>query len=188
MKVKITSFILLLFLLFGVVVPVEGKLTENGKNWIAEKFGIKVGDKYCYSYDSPTFYWYDPDEKIEKTDSGTANAVSVLLTAHLTGKESEVYVRIGDKKYYYSDLKAGNDGQDLTLDDAKWVADNDGYPTGESQYCYTPTAPPLTPAHTPTQTLTIPQITQTKTTPSTPGFEAIIVAITITLFLIIRRY
>jgi len=143
MKVKIISFILLFSLLFGVVVPIEGKLTENGKKWIAQNFGVKVGDKYCYSYNAPTFYWYDPDEKIERTDKGTAGALAVLLTAKLVGKENEVYVRIDDKKYYYSNLKAGNDGYDITLDDVKYeIVPYDGYPADEPQYCFTPAAPP----------------------------------------------
>jgi len=120
-------------------------LTENGKRWIAQNFGVKVDDKYCYSYDAPTFYRYDPDTGTEVAETGTARAVRTLVGAKLMGKENVIYVRIGDRKYYYSDLKAGNDGQDVTLDDAKWVAENDGYPDGEPQYCYSPTAPAPTP-------------------------------------------
>jgi len=117
-------------------------LTENGKNWIAENFGVKVDDKYCYSYDAPTFYWFDPDTNTEKTGRGTYEAARNLVVAKLVGKEDVMYVRIGDKKYYYSDLKAGNDGQDVTLDDLDFIDKNDGYPAGESQYCFTPAAPP----------------------------------------------
>ena len=117
-------------------------LTENGKNWIAENFGVKVDDKYCYSYDAPTFYWFDPDTNTEKTGRGTYEAARNLVVAKLVGKEDVMYVRIGDRKYYYSDLKAGNDGQDVTLDDLDFIDKNDGYPAGESQYCFTPAAPP----------------------------------------------
>lgn len=119
-------------------------LTENGKKWIAQNLGKKIGDKYCYSYDVE-YYRYDSDLKQEvKETNGTGGAVGTLVGAKLIGKENEIYVRIGDKKYYYSDLKSANDGNDVTLDDAKWVADHDGYPAGEYQYCYSPTAPPPT--------------------------------------------
>jgi len=124
-------------------------LTENGKKWIAQHFGVKIGDKYCYSYDAPTFYWFDPDENTEKTDKGTWKAARTLVAAKMAGVEDKVYVRIGTTKYYYSDLKAGNDNQDITLDDLDFVLNNDGYPAGEPQYCYTPTAPTPTPTPTP---------------------------------------
>ena len=117
-------------------------LTENGKKWIAQNLGKKIGDKYCYSYDIE-YYRYDSDLKQEvKESNGTGGAVGTLVGAKLIGKENEIYVRIGSKKFYYSDLKAGNDNQDVTLDDAKWVADHDGHPAGEPQYCYSPTTPP----------------------------------------------
>ena len=118
--------------------------------------------------------------------------INVLIVAKLVGKTDIVYVRIGDKKFYYSDLKAGNDGYDVTLDDIKYeIVPYDGYPAGEDQYSYAPETPTLTPTQSPTPTttpLTIETITQTKTTPSTPGFGAILTAIIITLVLITKRY
>ncbi len=192
MKVKITSFILLFSLLFGVVVPVEGKLTENGKKWIAQNLGKKIGDKYCYSYDVE-YYRYDSDLKQEvKETYGTGGAVGALVGAKLIGKEDEIYVRIGDKRFYYSDLKAGNDGYDITLDDVKYeIVPYDGYPAGEDQYCYAPETLTPTPTQSPTPITpltTTKAITQTETIPSTPGFEAILTAIIILLVLVTKRY
>ena len=99
------------------------------------------------------------------------------------------HIELNGKTYTYDDLKSANDGNDVTLDDAKWVADHDGYPAGESQYCYAPETPTLTPTQSPTPAIpqTTETITQTKTTPSTPGFGAILTAVIITLVLI-RRY
>ncbi len=168
----------------------KSMLTENGKRWIAKNFGTKVGDKYCFTYSGINYYRYNPDTETEESKTGgTAQIVTDLVVANLTGTASKVYVKVGGKKFYYSDLKAGNDGNDVTLDDAKWVADHDGYPAGESQYCYAPETPTLTPTQSPTPAIsqTTETITQTKTTPSTPGFGAILTAVIITLVLI-RRY
>ena len=119
-------------------------LTENGKKWIAQNLGKKIGDRYCFDYNI-SYYWYNPDTgKEELKTNGTGGMVNILQMAKDLGKENEIYVRIGDKKFYYTDLKMGNDEQDLTLDDVKWVVDHDGYPAGEPQYCYSPTAPPPT--------------------------------------------
>ena len=117
-------------------------LTENGKKWIAQNLGKKIDDKYCFDYNI-SYYWYNPDTGAEELKTnGTGGMVNILQMAKDLGKENEIYVRIGDKKYYYSDLKAGNDGNDITLDDVQWVVSHDGYPAGESQYCFTPAAPP----------------------------------------------
>ena len=93
-----------------------------------------------------TTHIYDPDEGKEKIEThGTAGMVNILQMAKDLDKENGIYVKVNDKKFYYSDLKAGNDGQDLTLDDVKWVSDHDGYPAGEDQYCVKIMAPTVTP-------------------------------------------
>jgi len=120
-------------------------LTENGKNWIAQNLGVTINSSYCYSYNQPLFYWFDPDTQTEKTDTGTYKAVRTLVAANMAGVANTTYVRIGYKKYYYSNLKTGNDNNDVTLGDLDFILNNDGYPSGENQYCYTPTAPPPTP-------------------------------------------
>ncbi|RLI85241.1 MAG: hypothetical protein DRP01_06605, partial [Archaeoglobales archaeon] len=109
---------------------------------------------------------------------------------NLIGKADIIYVRIGDKKFYYSDLKAGNDGNDVTLDDAKWIAQHDGYPEGEEQWCFEEVT-----IFTPTLTLTpttLPKKPIEMTTPkkpvetakkSTPGFEFVLAVIALILAL-----
>ena len=124
-------------------------LTESGKNWIAQHFGKRIDDKYCFVDSGIVYSWYNPDTGEEVSESGgTGRIVSRLVMANMVGKTDVIYVKIGDKKYYYSDLKEGNDGYDVTLDDIKnEILPHDGSP-GEDQYCVT--LAPKPPKPTPT--------------------------------------
>jgi len=107
-------------------------LTENGKKWIAEHFGKLIDTKYCYV--SSGINYTDPAGN--PATGGTADVVMTLVTGRLVGNPR------GPNGETYDDMKAGNDGNDVTVDDAKWVLNNDGDPAGEPQYCFTPEVPP----------------------------------------------
>lgn len=103
-------------------------LTASGKDYIATNFGS--GTPKCYVASGLSWTYLGTDGNTYSESGGTSQIVSrLVMTALVTS------VTIGGNTYTYADLKAGNGGTDVTLDDAKWVADNDGEPTGEAQYC-----------------------------------------------------
>jgi len=115
-------------------------LTTNGKNWIAEHFGkfFTAPDRYCYAEGG--ILYTDPSGKAQT--GSTADVVLTLVFGHLVGDPR------GPNGETYDDMKAGNDGIDITGDDANWVDTNT--PT----YCYYPATPTVTPTSTPTPTVT----------------------------------
>lgn len=114
-------------------------LTTNGKNYIADKFGIggcfvSSGISFTYVAGSTTY----------NDSGGTAQIVSRLVLTAVVSK-----VTVGGIDYTYAMLKTANDGVDIDLDaDVKgWIVLNDGDPSGEPKYCSgspstTPTVPP----------------------------------------------
>lgn len=115
-------------------------ITEAGKKWIAEHFG--VGDCWVYSGLSWTTYYTGGGSDAET--GGTAK-----ITARLTNPAVNERVVLSSPRtgtYRTADLTSGNGGNVVSLDDVKFtIMPNDGYPAGETQYCYTPGAPPVPP-------------------------------------------
>jgi len=109
-------------------------LTQNGKDWIAQKFGINN----CYVDSGLTWTVYDTQGNSATYSGGTADIVGQLTMTQLIDR-----IVLNGVTYRYSDLKAANDGQDISYEDVQWIAQNDGS-AGEPQYCYQVTAPPPT--------------------------------------------
>jgi len=103
-------------------------LTTNGKNYIAQKFGLSN----CYTATGLSWTAVANDGNQVNETGGTASIVGRLVTTSIYAS-----VIINSVTYTYAQLRTANDNTDLTLSDAQWVAANDGTPTGEAQYCYT---------------------------------------------------
>lgn len=112
-------------------------LTTNGKNYIARELGI--GN--CFVSSGLSWTAVATDGATVNESGGTASIVSRLVTTSVYKRIDLTSPRV--KTYYYSDLKAANDGIDVILYDAQWVAAN--------SYCASATPTPTpTPAPTPT--------------------------------------
>ena len=114
-------------------------ITEAGKKWIAEHFG--VGD--CWVYSGLSWRTYYTGGGSDPETGGTAK-----ITARLTNPAVNERVVLSSPRtgtYRTVDLTAGNGGNVVSLDDVKnIIMPNDGYPVGETQYCVTG-APPVPP-------------------------------------------
>ena len=134
-------------------------LTTAAKDYIAEHFGLSD----CFVRTGLSWTRYDLDGTHTAETGGTVKLINRLFVTSITD-----YILIGTTKYYYADLKTANGGNDITLDDITWIAEHDGYPSGEDQYCIavattpTPTPIPSTPSSTPTPS---PTPTQTPSPP-----------------------
>lgn len=122
-------------------------LTTTGKNYIAEKFGINN----CMVYTGLSWTTYGSGGTQENETGGTAKLVSRLITSGITS------VRVtspGSGTYTLSNLTSNNQNQTVDYSDASWISNNDGYPSGETQYCIgtgpTPTPTPSGPTPVPT--------------------------------------
>ena len=104
-------------------------LTENGKKYIATTFG---NVSKCYVASGINWSYTGTDSQIYNESGGTAQIVSRLIMTSLV--QSVTY---NGQNYTYAVLKAANDNTDLTLGDVQWIAQNDGAPAGEAQYCST---------------------------------------------------
>lgn len=103
-------------------------LTTNGKNYIAQKFGLSN----CFVSTGLSWIATSAIDGTQINESGgTASIIGRLVTTPVYAN-----VIINSVTYTYAQLKTANDNTDLTLADAQWVAANDGTPTGEAQYCY----------------------------------------------------
>lgn len=103
-------------------------LTTNGKNYIAQKFGISN----CFVATGLSWSYLGVDGVTYNDSGGTAQIVSNLVMSSIVQS-----VTINSVTYTYSTLKTNNDNTDISLTDALWIAQNDGTPTGEVQYCAT---------------------------------------------------
>lgn len=101
-------------------------LTTNGKNYIANKFGTGG----CFVATGKSWSYLGTDGVTYNESGGTAQIVSRLVMTSLVQS-----VTVGGVVYTYAALKTANDNTDITLDDASWVASNDGSPAGEAKYC-----------------------------------------------------
>ena len=110
-------------------------LTENGKKYIATTFG---STSKCYVASGLKWSYIGTDNQTYNESGGTAQIVSRLTMTSLV--QSVTY---NGQNYTYVALKAANDNADITLGDVQWIAQNDGSPVGETQYCSTPAPPQI---------------------------------------------
>jgi len=118
-------------------------LTTTGKNYIAEKFGINN----CFVYSGLSWTTYGSGGTSQTETGGTAKLVSRLVTSGIVRVQ---LTSPGSGSYTPADLTNNNENQSADYGDASWISNNDGYPSGESQYCAGTTTP--TPTATPTNT------------------------------------
>jgi len=104
-------------------------LTENGKKYIAITFG---NVSKCYVASGINWSYTGTDSQTYNESGGTAQIVSRLIMTSLV--QSVTY---NGQNYTYTALKTANDNTDMTLGDVQWIAQNDGAPAGEAQYCST---------------------------------------------------
>lgn len=100
-------------------------LTTNGKNYIANKFGLNG----CY-VSSGMNWTYTSGSSIFNDTGGTGQLVSRLVMTSIVD-----YVTYLGVTYTYSDLKANNDNTNIGLEDVFWIVQNDGSPSTEPKFC-----------------------------------------------------
>ncbi len=118
-------------------------LTVNGKNYIAQNFGISN----CFASSGLSWTAVAVDGGTANESGGTASIVARLTYTNVYERIDLTAPRTGS--YTYAALKQANDNTDVTTTDAQWIAANDGTPTGEAQYCYTVSAGSISFASTP---------------------------------------
>lgn len=133
---KVCRILIVLILLLLLTQSAEAVLTQNGKDWIAQKFGIDN----CYVESGLTWMVYDTQGNSATYSGGTASIVGQLTMTQLIDR-----IVLNGVTYRYSDLKVANDGQDISYEDVRWIAQNDGS-AGEPQYCYQVQTPTPTPS------------------------------------------
>lgn len=106
-------------------------LTTNGKNYIAQNFGISN----CYVSTGLSWTAVANDGTTVNESGGTASIVGRLVTTSVYKRIDLTSPRTGS--YTYTALKQANDNTDVDMTDAQWIAANDGTPIGEAQYCST---------------------------------------------------
>jgi hypothetical protein len=137
-------------------------LTTNGKNYIAQNFGISN----CYAASGLSWTAVANDNSTVNESGGTASIVARLVTTSVYKRVDLTSPRTGS--YTYATLKQANDNTDVVLTDAQWIAANDGSPTGEAQYCYTVTTGSISFASTPSGAdIYIDSVLQSTKTPTT---------------------
>ena len=117
-------------------------LTTAGKDYIAREFGINN----CYVYSGLSWITYGTGGTSQNETGGTAKLVSRLVTSGI------VRVQVtspGSGSYTPADLTTNNQNQSADYADASWISNNDGFPSGESQYCIGTTTPSPTPTTSP---------------------------------------
>ena len=103
-------------------------LTTAGKNYIAEKFGINN----CMVYTGLSWITHGSGGTQENESGGTAQIVARIVTSGITRIQ---ITSPSSGSYTLSDLIANNQTQLVDYSDASWISNNDGYPSGEPQYC-----------------------------------------------------
>uniref|UniRef100_A0A6M3M570 Uncharacterized protein n=1 Tax=viral metagenome TaxID=1070528 RepID=A0A6M3M570_9ZZZZ len=119
----------------GTPPPPSTGITANGKNWIAQKLGIDN----CFVPSGISWTYYAIDGNTLDETGGTAQLVARLA---LSTTDKVVLTSPPYGTYRYNDLKAGNDGYDVTLIDSISIKAEDGDPSSESQFCYDAGTPP----------------------------------------------
>ena len=128
-KTLLAIIILGLVLLNSVaIVGASPDLTEAGKKYIAENFGIDG----CWVYSGLTWDVHGKQGTITPMSGGTGKIMSDLTCVacdHIVLKTP----RTGN--FYLSTVVSENGGYAITDSDIFEIGDNDGYPAGETQYC-----------------------------------------------------
>ena len=131
MKKPLLSIIILGLILANSVAIASASpdLTEAGKRYIAENFG--VGGCFVHSGLSWTVHAVDGSSLHET--GGTGQVVSRVISS-VTDRVELTSPRTGT--YRNTDLVSANDGNSVSLLDVMdYIMLNDGYPEGENQYC-----------------------------------------------------
>ncbi len=107
-------------------------LTDNGKNYIANNFGVNN----CFVYTGLTWTAVDINNVTANESGGTAQIVARLLTPGIY-KEIRILTPIDQAgTYTNSQLIIANDNQPITVPDVStYIAGEDGNPVGETQFC-----------------------------------------------------
>ena len=109
-------------------------LTTAGKDYIAEHFGLSN----CFAKTGLSWTRYDLDGTNTAETGGTVKLINRITETGIVD-----YIRIGATNYYYTDLKAANGDNDITLDDITWIAAHDD-PSDSPPNPYCTGAPPPT--------------------------------------------
>lgn len=118
-------------------------LTSIGKDYVAREFGVNN----CMVNSGLTWTTFGTGGTSSNESGGTAQIVARLVTSAITRIQLNT-PRSGS--YTLNDLVSNNQNQSVSYADASWITNNDGYPSGEDQYCVGTTTP--TPTTTPTST------------------------------------
>lgn len=113
-------------------------LTDNGRIFIAENFG--VGN--CFVSTGLTWTAVDVNNATANESGGTAQIVARLLTPSVYKVIIIVTPTPQAGAYTPTQLIAANDNQGITVTEVSTeIAGKDGNPAGEEQYCTTPCVP-----------------------------------------------
>ncbi len=122
-------------------------LTNTGRDYIASKFGINN----CMVNSGLSWTTYGTGGTSSSETGGTAQIVARLVTSAITRIEITAPYSLRGS-YTNNDLISNNQNQAVTYTDAAWITNNDGYPSGETQYCAGTTTPTPTPTSSPSPT------------------------------------
>lgn len=103
-------------------------LTTQGKDYIAQKFGINN----CMVYEGLTWNSVSTSGQSQQESGGTALIVFRLTEAAVDRIE---LISPSTGTHRSADLTTNNLNQVVEAADASWISNNDGYPAGETQYC-----------------------------------------------------
>ena len=119
-------------------------LTNAGKDYIASNFGINN----CMVNSGLSWTTYGTGGTSSNESGGTAQIVARLVTSAITRIQITSPSSLSGS-YTNSDLVSNNQNQAVTYADASWITNNDGYPSGEEQYCAGTTTPTPVPTASP---------------------------------------
>ncbi len=105
-------------------------ITDELKDWLT----VNAGIGNCYA--PGAIHYKDPDGIARQGSSG--DVLNAFVVAHLVGKDDAVIIA----NTSYTQLKTINSNNDITINDVKFVYDNDGDPASEPKYCKGSTCTP----------------------------------------------
>ncbi len=128
---KILKLCLTLVISFMTISTAGASLTTYTKDWLA----INAGSNNCFA--TAGISYEDPDGIMRIGSTG--DVLNAFFVAHLIGKDTTIIIENTD----YFQLKTINGETDLGIDDIGLVYNNDGSPSGETQYCASLPVPPV---------------------------------------------
>ncbi len=105
-------------------------LTVNGKNYIADKFGLLSGGIKCYTATGLSWSVLDVFGATINESGGTAQIVSRIISSVVQS------VTINGQTHTIDTLRTQNDNTSVSFADVQWIAANDASPVGEALYCF----------------------------------------------------